>query len=196
MNKPNDYDTAQAFGESRKLQPGGYVCIIRRAEERTMKDGRQMLVAVLDVFDGEYKDYFMSKFNKRKEYAEPGEKVKYPNDGIAYLPVVTKEGKTNGKFKAFCKALEQSGAKISWDDKFCEAITHKLLGVVFRREENEYEGNVWWGIKPYSFCSVEKIQNGDFTVPDDYPLSEQNGSADASQQPQAFSSMSYDDVPF
>lgn len=192
MNKPNDYDTAQTMGESKKLPPNGYICVIRNAEERKTKKGGDMLVAVLDIYDGEYKDFFMNKYKTKKEYAAPGENVKYPNDGIAYLPVYTSEGKTSRKFKTFCEALQDSGTELQWNENFAKSMVGKLIGVVFGREESEYDGKTWWACKPYTFKSVDDIRDGKFSIPDDKPLSD---SYDP-QPPNGFSALSDDDVPF
>lgn len=194
MNKPQDYDTAQVIGNSKKLPPGGYVCKIRKAEERNNRKGNPMLVCALDIFDGEYKDFFMNKFQEKKQYAKHGEQAKYPNDGMLYLNVYDKDGNTSRGFKTFVEALIASGATPSWDDNFCDTITNKLVGVVFRRSEEEYEGRIYWACKPYNYTSVEKIQKGEFTVPDDVPLTPQNN--DTEYDVPGYSSLSDDDVPF
>ena len=191
MQKPNDYDTARTMGESKKLPPNGYICVIKDAEERKTKKGADMLVAVLDIYEGEYKDFFMDKYEEKKSYAKPGTKAKYPNDGIAYLPVYTNEGKTSRKFKTFCEALQASGTSLEWNENFAKSMVGKLIGVVFGREESEYDGKTWWACKPFTFKSVDDIRNGNFSVPDDRPLEQ-----DDYQPPNGFSALSVDDVPF
>ena len=44
MNKPNDFDNVQAFGEYTPLPAGGYVCRIMGVEETVSSNGKAMII--------------------------------------------------------------------------------------------------------------------------------------------------------
>lgn len=190
MEMPKDYETAQVIGGAKKLPPNGYVCVVKKAEERNNKNGKPMLVVAFEIYDGEYKGFFSEKFEKKKDFAAPGEQVKWPNDGMLYLNVYDKEGNTAKGFKTFCEALKDSGANIVWGQGFCQSITGKLFGALFRRREEQFDGKVFWSCKAFNYISVERIQKGDFSIPEDEPLRSQDFDAPG------FSALDESDVPF
>lgn len=170
MNKPSDYD-ALTLNNYRELPPGGYVARVLKAEERQTGTGKPMLVVALDICDGEYSNYFMNLFRDRKKNSQNPLMVKYPNGGMAYIVTLDSEGKTRRQFKSFTTSIEESGGHIVWGDGFCKSIEGATVGVLFGREE--YEGNDGknhWTTKPFFFRSVDRILEGDWTVPDDRPL--------------------------
>lgn len=169
MDKPNGYDEVQAYGEFQALPPGGYICKILKTEERNTTNGMPMIAAVLDIVEGEYKDYFRNLFDERKKNnTDITKQIKYPNDGIAYIFVYEyQSNKTSRQFKSFCQAIEDSGTQIVWGENFQNSIQEANIGVVFRREQEEYNGKLYWHTKPYVFKSCESIKKGDYKIPDD-----------------------------
>ena len=45
-----------------------------------------------------------------------------------------------------------------------------LVGIVFRREEHEWNNVTNWRTTPWRFRSVPSIESGSYTVPEDKPL--------------------------
>lgn len=175
MYKPNDYDSV-SLSSFKELPPGGYVCRIIKAEERKTSTDKPMLVAAIDICEGEYSNYFMNLFRDRKKNSDNPLNVKYPNNGMVYLVVLNAEGQTRKQFKSFITSVEESSGHVVWGDNFCKSLEGATVGVLFGREE--YEGNDGknhWSTKPFFFRSVDKILSGDWTVPEDRPLPEMVG---------------------
>ena len=169
MKKPNNY--ANTTTESKKLPAGGYICKIVACKETESKAGKPMLKIALEILEGEHRGFFAELWRDRKMAAFPNE-AKYPNEGTAYILTEDYEGNCSKSFKGFCTALEDSG-NIVWNaqDELAD-LTGAVVGVLFRREENEYEGRTFWQTKPFSFRSVDRIRKGDYTVPEDKPLTQ------------------------
>lgn len=169
MRKPNNYENTSA-GESKRLPAGGYICSIVSAEETKSRAGRPMLKVELEIAEGDYKGWFNEVWTAKKLAAFPNE-AKYPNEGTAYVLAEDSAGNCSRNFKQFCTALEDSG-NIVWDGGELADLTGSVVGVIFRREENEYNGKRYWQTKPLSFRSIETIHSGKFTVPEDKPMAE------------------------
>lgn len=170
FRKPSDYDDVKV-GEYKVLPAGGYICRILKSEETKSKTGKPMIKIAFDIADGEFTGYYMDQFRDRKAAAEFPEEVKWPFSGTKWVLLYDNEGKTNRDFKSLCTALEDSGTKV-WKNGVLEAAWLKdaLVGILFRREEHEYNGSTSWRTVPFQFRSVETITKGTFKVPEDKPL--------------------------
>lgn len=170
FKKPKDYEDVRV-GDYKVLPAGGYICRIMKAEETVSRTGKPMLKVAFDICDGEYTGYFMDQFQNRKAAAdEPGE-VKWPFSGTKWVMFLDSEGNTNRDFKAFCTALEESGTEVWVKDTLdASRLKDAQIGIVFRREEQEYNNLTSWRTVPFRFRSVKSIETGDFTVPEDKPL--------------------------
>lgn len=193
MKKPNNYDNVQT--ETKKLPAGGYICEIIQYEETKSKAGNEMLKVCLDIAEGEYKGFFAEMWTRAKMAAFPND-AKYPHAGTSYIVTEDAEGNCSRSFKQFCTAMEDSG-NIVWDktDKLTDLQGAKV-GVIFRREETEYNGSAYWQTKPMAYRSVDSIRSGDFKVPEDKPL--QSSGYPQFQQPsapQGFTAVT-EDIPF
>ena len=193
MRMPKNYENTAA--EFKRLPAGGYICEILTCEETRSKSGKPMLKITLDIVDGEYKDYFKTLWRDKRMAAFPAE-VKYPPEGTAYIVSEDNEGNCSKSFKQFCTALEDSG-NIVWDHGELADLQGAEVGVLFRREETEYNGQCYWNTKPMAYRSVDTIKSGKFKVPDDKPL--QSAGPLQYQAPAApaagFSTVS-EDIPF
>lgn len=170
FKKPKDYDDVH-IGDYRILPAGGYVCRILKAEETKSASGRDMLKVAFDISDGEFANYFTDMFNGRKAAAENPKEVKWPFNGTKWIPLTDNEGKTNRDFKSFCTALEDSGTDVWANDVLnVAAMKDALVGIVFRREEHEWNNVTNWRTTPWRFRSVPAIESGSYTVPEDKPL--------------------------
>ncbi len=172
FRKPKDYDSVKV-GEARILPAGGYICKILNAEETESRGGKPMLKVSFDIDEGEFKGYFRDLFKGWKENSDDPATVKWPFTGTKWVMFYNSEGKTNRDFKSFCTALEDSGTKVWINDTFdVNGLRGATLGMIFRREEHEYNNARSWRTVPVGFRSVKTIEEGSFNVPEDKPLPE------------------------
>lgn len=195
--KPSDYDDVKVGGDYKVLPAGGYICRILKAEECTSKNGNKpMLKVAFDICSGEYTGYFMEQFQNHKATAEDPTTVKWPFSGTKWVMFLDSEGKTNKDFKAFCTALEESGTEV-WRNDVIDASSLKdaEIGILFRREEQEYMNQVSWRTVPFRFRSVRAIEDGDFRTPEDKPLPAPAYAGTGFAEVDSFSAAA-DDIPF
>ena len=172
FKKPKDYDSVK-IGEPRILPAGGYICKILNAEETESRNGKPMLKVSFDIDEGEYKGYFRDLFKGWKESSDDPTTVKWPFTGTKWVMFYNSEGKTNRDFKSFCTALEDSGTKVWINDTFdVNGLRGATFGLIFRREEHEYNNARSWRTVPVGFRSVKTIEDGNYNVPEDKPLPE------------------------
>lgn len=170
FKKPKDYDDVKV-GESKILPAGGYVCKILKAEETESKTGKPMLKVYFDITDGEFSGCFKDMFQNWKASSDDPQSVKWPFTGTKWILFYNNEGKTNRDFKSFCTALEDSGITVWRNDTFdVGALKDANVGIIFRREEHEYNNARSWRTVPWGFRSVRTIKEGGFNVPEDKPL--------------------------
>lgn len=171
MNKPNDFDNVQAYGDFKPLPAGGYVCRIMNVEETNAKSsGAPMIRISLDIAEGEYKDYFANMYrndtraDKKWNAGAVVNQLVYDTNG---------NNSTNRGFKTFCTAAEESnpGFMIQWGAAFGQCFRNRLVGVIFRREEYMgTDGKTHWSTKANSFRGAQTIREGKFDPIPDKPL--------------------------
>ena len=190
-----DFDNVQVGSEFRPLPAGGYVCRVLKAQMVNNSIGLPMVEVMVDIIDGEYTQYFSNLFRNRQS-SDPN--AKYPFNGILKIIAVDENGNTKKNFKSFCTAVEQSNdITLPRDDQaFLNTLKGKEVGVLYQREEFVgNDGNSHWSTKPKWFRSVEAIQKGEFTVPEDVPLSMTYGTAFQTESADSFKAAE-DDIPF
>lgn len=166
MKKPIGYDQAIAkTGEFTQLPPGGYVCVIKKAQEYTTKTGKEALVLLIDIAEGEYQGHFQKSFDSSMK-----EDKKWPN-GARYLQLT--EGKSLDFFKGMITSIEKSNSNFIFD--FDERkLSGKMIGCVFGREEYmKNDGTATFATKVMQIRSVEAIRDG-VEPPEDKLLSSSN----------------------
>lgn len=156
--KPNDWETAQAYtGESEQLEPGGHVVRIMGMRQETSKNGKPMLVVGFDIAEGSPSDGFYKRLHEQKKKFDAS--AKWP--GVIRYMLYAKDGvSTNGFFKGFIGAVEESnpGYKWNWDER---SITGKMVGMVFGEEEyRKQDGNIGTSVKAQQARSVQVIRDG------------------------------------
>ncbi|QHQ61368.1 hypothetical protein Ana3638_11775 [Anaerocolumna sedimenticola] len=172
MQKPNDYDNVQAYGEFTPLKLGGHICKIMQVKETKSAKGKNMLEISLDIAEGDQKDYFAQQYK-----TDTRENKKW--GCTVYQLINDANGNTGRGFKSFITAAENSnpGFKVTWGDKFASCFKGKLIGGVFGREQylnNQQEKK--FATKCMQFRSVEVIRNGVDTPEDKLlPESQDNG---------------------
>ena len=191
MQKPNNFDNTQSFGDYTPLEKGGHVCIIKQVTEQKSTSGRDMIVIVLDTDKTDKQpNYYSEKFA-----ANTRENKKWPNNAIIRQLVLDADGNCNKGFKTFIDMVEKSnnGFKVVWGDKFADCFKNKLVGVQFGGEEYEYNGSYHIAVKAQNFRTVEDVRAGKVEVPKDKLLNKDSstGYGDPDMTP-----VSDSDMPF
>ena len=188
MNKPEDFDGVQAYGDYTPLPAGGYYCKVIKVEKTQSSTMKPMLKIYIDIVDGEYKDYYAESY--KSDTRDP---KKW--GCIVYQLIYDNEGKTSRGFKTFITSVEESNnVSMQWGDKFENFLKNKLIGGLFRREEYmKQDGTPAWSTKCFAFRSISSIENG-VPIPEDKPL------AQTAPGPYSFKAaipaLSDDDLPF
>lgn len=171
FRKPKDYDNV--IVADKILPAGGYICEILAAEECVSKTGKSMIKVSFDIESGAFKGFFRERYQNIKANSDDPQSVKWPFNGTKWILLYDNEGATNRDFKSFCTSLEESGTEV-WKNDMLDVSRLKgaLIGIMFRREEQEYMNQVSWRTVPWGFRSVKTIEDGTFTIPKDKPLAE------------------------
>lgn len=194
MNKPVGFDEAETFQEFKRLPKGGYICKIVKLEEAISQNGNDMINVYLDIADGEFKGYYMRRYQN-----DTREQKKW---GCIYRQVIldTTTQKTSSGFKGFITSVEESNpgfvnAQI-WNDNFTKYFKDKFIGCIFADKHYLNGNNEEKSCAvPSRICSIGRIKNGDFKMPDDIPL---DGNVRASHSAAGFdfTESLTDDIPF
>ena len=187
--KPRDFESAQAFsGEAERMTPGGHIVKIMNARNETSKNGKAMLVVSFDICEGSPLDGYY----RRRHDAKKNSGFTSGWGGVVRFMIFGRDGvSTNGYFKGFVTAVEESNAgyRFDWDER---SLAGKLVGLVFGEEE--YKGNdgtVRTGVKAQQARSVNAIREG-VPVP---PVRKLSG-AHAAQTQGGFTEADENDYPF
>ena len=171
MIKPDGYDDVQGIlpGEFRRLPAGGYVCQIAGASTSRSRVGNNMLVLLLDIAEGENAGFFMVDYLERQK---KNPEASWPTSGTYWQNT---EGNGTKFFKGLMQLVEECNPGYEWD--FNEVgLIGKKLGVIFREEEYEgSDGKARMSLKPFTFCTVDAIHNGEFKAPEPKLLSRPPG---------------------
>lgn len=150
--KPEGYDSATAYtGEFETLEPGGYVCVIKKAEDTLTAKGIKMLAISFDIAEGDSKGFYERQWKS----SESNENRKWRG---VYNQIT--EGKSIPFFKGMITSIEESnpGYKWNWDEA---TLKGKLFGGVFGREEyRKQDGKTAMATKCISIRSVKTIRDG------------------------------------
>lgn len=185
MQKPQDFDNVQAFGDFVPLPAGGYVCRIMGVEETAAKESKAPMIKIsLDIAEGQFKDYFANQYrantraDKKWSYSAIINQLVYDTSG---------NNSTNRGFKTFVTSVCESnqGFNVTWGDGFAACFKNRLVGVLFGREEYiGTDGKTHWSTKALNFRSVKTIRDGGFEIPADKPLVSVDAAANSFAPPQ------------
>lgn len=165
MNKPQDYDQVQEYGNIPQLPPGGYICRIMQVQETTAQSsGAPMIKIGLEIAEGDFKGYYANKFK-----ADNRPDKKWPC--IVNQLVYDSNGgnTTNQGFKTFntCVVKSNTGFVIQWGNNYSACFKNKLIGGVFRRKQFLGKDNkLHFTTECFQFRSVDAIRQG-VPVPED-----------------------------
>lgn len=195
MKRINNWEKQQASGTQREVLPiGGYVVKIIGAKEVVYQGDNgpfSRLEVGFDICEGEYTGFFNEDYK-----AQDG----YNNQkwcGVIRLYVPTDDGSerdewTKKKFKSFTNAVEDSNSGYAWDwDE--RTLKGKIVGILVRSEEWEYDGKTGWKNKPFAFIPADDVRQEKFKMPADKPLDTKT--VNTSSNDNGFSVVD-DDLPF
>lgn len=194
LNKPNDYEAVQSYGEFKDITPGGHIMRIMGVEVVTSRTGKEMLKISLDTAsDDTQPNYFADKYRRDTRTEKKW-------GCTMYQLVYDDQGATNRGFKTFITSVEESnpGFTIAWGAGFEACLKNKRVGAIFREEEYEKtDGSVGRSTKPFAFRSVETIKEG-VEIPEpkllDKPTAPASSYGNGGYRPQAAPSASVADV--
>ena len=172
MKKFGSYEKVEAYQETVKLPPGGYVIGILDAEEKTESWGA-VLEIKFDISEGEYKNHFSNQYKNSSL-----EDKRYK--GVYRLNIPKDDGSeqdiwTARRFKTDITAIEASNSGFHWDWEE-KKLVGKTVGAVFFSKEYDYEGKRGFFTALHGFRDTEKIRKGDFKIPEPKTLKNQSGS--------------------
>lgn len=158
-----------------QLPVGGYVAKILNAEEVTYSWG-SVLEIFFDILEGAHAGFFKKDFD-----AQQGEDKKWRGKYRLSVPKddgSEKDGWTKRTFNNAIYCIEDGnpGYHWNWDEA---TLKGKTVGVLFRNEEWEYNGNTGWSTRACALACVGDIKDGNFKMPKDKPLKNKQSSTPA-----------------
>lgn len=162
MRAFKEYESTPEFTESVKLPAGAYEVTIMRAE-----DTDSALCILFDISEGEYKNFYMDKFQtEKKNYPES---AKYKGVLRLWYPSGKEYDEKNQKImKTALKRIKESNHlnvdfSKEWDGA---ALKNAKVGMIFRDQEYNYNGYQGMAAQPYSIITLEALREGKFQIPE------------------------------
>ena len=166
IRKPNNWESVQEFTEREKLPLGAYVCKVKGVRVEASDYGEQLVIQ-FDIAEGEYADFY-----KREYAANTMANKKFKGVHRVWLPRddgSEKDEWTKSTFKGMCTAFEKSNPGYVWNWNE-QTLIGRMIGILFRNEEWEYDGKTGWAVRPFRAISADTVRSGDYTLPKDKPL--------------------------
>lgn len=172
IKRPTNWNEVKEFSDRKKLPLGAYVCKVKRAAVQSNEYGEQLCI-LFDIVEGEFSGFYNEDYKSNNS-----ENKKWKGVLRQFIPRddgSEKDEWTKRSFKGMTTAFEKSnpGYVWNWDES---SLAGKLVGILFRNEEWEYEGKTGWAVRPYRAISVDSVRSEDFTLPKDKPLKPKNDS--------------------
>lgn len=170
MKPINNWENVKATTERQQLPVGGYVCKIMGADIKEYNGQNGVfsrLEVSIDIYEGEYNGFYADDYRNQQR-----EDKKWAGVVRLYVPVddgTEKDEWTKSTFKGFTDAVEDSNPNYHWDwnEKGLKGL---IVGVLFRNEEWEFNGNSGWKVRPFKFIPADMVREGKFSIPKDKPL--------------------------
>lgn len=170
MKPINNWKNVKANTERPQLPVGGYVCKIMGAEIKEYNGQNGMfsrLEVSIDIYEGEYNGFYADDYRSQQR-----EDKKWGGVVRLYVPVddgTEKDEWTKSTFKGFTDAVEDSNPNYHWDwnEKGLKGL---IVGVLFRNEEWEFNGNNGWKVRPFKFIPADMVRKNKYSMPKDKPL--------------------------
>lgn len=172
INRPNNWNDVQEVTERQKLPLGAYVCRVKKTAIQSNAYGDQLCI-LFDIIEGDHKGYYAAEYA-----ANQNQDKKWKGVLRQWLPLDNgsqQDEWTKSALKGMVSNFEKSnpGYQWNWDEN---SLVGKLIGILYRNEEWEYEGKTGWTAKPFRAISIDSVRNGDFTLPKDRPLKKEETS--------------------
>ena len=173
MKAVKDWENVQAATDYIPLAPGGYVCRIQGAKIKVYqgKGGSfERLEVALDIEEGEFAGHYRQDFESQNTEDKRWK-------GVLRMYVPTGDGSdadaySARRLKAFVQAVEDSNPGYHWDWEESK-LKGKLVGVLFRNEEWEFNGRTGWKAQPFKAVDTDTIRKNKFQTPKERPLKKQ-----------------------
>ena len=189
--KPINNFKAVTPNAAREILPaGGYVAKIMDAEEKTYDWGSVLLIS-FDIVEGEYSEFFAKDYRAQsKEYRKWR--------GVLRQPIPKEDGSdkdewTKNAFSRLIGALEDSNSGYHWDWNE-KGMKGKMVGVLLRDREWEYNGDRGWTTECCSATTVDIIREKKFRMPKAKPLT--NNPITTETNYNGFTEVNDDELPF
>ena len=160
MKAFNGLEIKKSVSTNEPLPAGGYVAKILNAKVDEYSWG-EVLVISFDIAEGEYKDFFSKQYreNTREDKKWKGNfRLTVPQEGNQYF-----EGQKR-TFGNAIWAIEESNPGYHWD--WIEAaLKGKMVGVLFREREWEWDGKSGMTTEACTFVSVDDVRANNFKMP-------------------------------
>ena len=172
IKRPNNWNDVQEFTERPKLALDAYVCRVKKAVVQNNGYGDQLNI-LFDIAEGDYQGYYAEDFK-----ANTNEDKKWKGVLRVWVPKddgSEKDEWTKSSFKGVVSAFEKSnpGYQWNWDEA---TLVGKLIGILFRNEEWEYNNKTGWAVRPFKALSVDTVRGGEYTIPAEKPLKNKSNS--------------------
>lgn len=166
IRQPKNWNDVQEFSERAKLPLDAYICKVKQAAVQANEYGEQLCV-VFDIAEGAQTGFYQREFA-----ANTNDNRKWKGVLRVWLPKddgTEKDEWTKSTLKGLTTAFEKSnpGYKWNWDER---SLAGRMIGIMFRNEEWEYDGKTGWTVRPFKAMSVDTVRSGDYTLPKDKPL--------------------------
>ena len=158
--KKFDVEIKRSVSGNDPLPVGGYVAKIMNAEVKEYSWG-DVLVVSFDIAEGEYKDFLANQYkaNTNEDKKWKGNfRINVPQEGNQWYD---SNKRTFGNAIA-CIEDSNSGYHWDWDEA---KLKGKMVGVLFREREWEWNGNSGITTECCTFCSVDNVRSGNFKTP-------------------------------
>lgn len=158
--KKFDVEIKRNSGSGEPLPAGGYVAKIMNAEVKEYSWG-EVLVISFDIAEGEYKDFFATQYreNTNEDKKWKGNfRLTVPQESNQYFD---SQKRTFGNCLA---CIEESNSGYHWNWSEAE-LKGKMVGVLFREREWEWDGKSGVTTECCTFSSVDDIRSGNFKMP-------------------------------
>lgn len=174
IQRPTNWSEVKEPTDRKQLPADAYVCRIDRVQISTNDYGDQLNV-LFDIAEGDYRGFFAEDYK-----ATLREDKKWKGVYRIWLPKndgSEKDEWSKSSLKGFTTAVERSnpGYAWNWDE---QSLCGKLIGILFRNVEWEWDGKTGWAVKPFCAMTADKVRSGEYSVPADKPLKKSAPSTD------------------
>jgi hypothetical protein len=171
IRKPNNWESVKEFTDRKKLPLGAYVCKVKGVRIDSFDGTSAQLCIQFDIAEGEYIDFY-----KREYAANTMANKKFKGVLRVWLP--KDDGSENDEwtkstFKGMCTAFEKSNPGYVWNWNE-QTLVGRMVGILFRNEEWEYDGKTGWAVRPFRAISVDSVRSGDLKIPKEKTLKKNN----------------------